>query len=202
MYLPSEFTASDPELAWALVESQPFGLLLDLVGGSVSHLPFLIGRSDGRPNRLRGHVALRNPVASRLSGARVTVVFTGPNAYVSPLWYARPDRHVPTWNYVAVQITGTASVLENDATRELLDELCARFEPPDGYRPSHLAPELLDALVAGIVGFEIQVERFEGKLKLSQNRSAEDRSRVMQALQTRAGGDDHAVLEWMQRVWP
>jgi transcriptional regulator len=200
MYLPAEFTASDPDLTWAFIESAPFGLLLDPIGGSVSHLPFLVGRGGGRPHRLLGHVAARNPVALRLQGARVTVVFTGPNAYVSPLWYEHPERGVPTWNYVAAQVSGTASILDAEATRGLLDELCARFEAPDGYRPNHIAPELLDKLVAGIVGFEIQVEELEGKLKLSQNRSPADRLRVMHALKERAAGDDLAVLEWMQRA--
>ncbi len=202
MYLPQEFAAADDGPAWSLIEEHPFGVLLRSSDGTFGHLPFLAKRTQGQPGKLLGHVSSRNPLASELQGAAVSALFTGPNTYVSPLWYAHPNRQVPTWNYVAVEVQGRASVLGAESARVFLDELCARFEGPNGYRPSQIAPELLDAMLAEIVAFEIVVERIVGKFKLSQNRSLEDRNRVMSALAARASTEDLKVLEWMRRVGP
>jgi len=199
MYLPTAFATSDDDLVWSVVEENPFGILLDPIDASASYLPFLVARTGGRPDRLRGHVACRNPVAARLEGRRVTALFHGPHAYVSPSWYEEPDEQVPTWNYVAVQVQGTASILGSAAARHLLDDLCARFEGPDGYRPSQLRPKLLGDMLAEIVAFEIVADRAIGKFKLSQNRSQEDRKGVMEGLAGRASGEDLLLLEWMRR---
>jgi transcriptional regulator len=200
MYLPGEFAAADDNLAWSVIGEHPFGVLLDRSNGIFGHLPFLVSRAQGQPGKLRGHLASRNPLASQLHGAPVSVLFTGPNAYVSPLWYEHPNEQVPTWNYVAVELQGRASVIGPEATPVFLDELCARFEGPSGYRPSRLAPALLSEMLAEIVAFEVVVERIVGKFKLSQNRSLEDRNRVMSALAARASSEDLKVLEWMRRV--
>ena len=200
MYVPGEFAGADDNLAWSVIEENPLGMLFSPSNGTFSHLPFLVSRAQGQPDKLRGHLASRNPLASQLQGAPVSVLFTGPDTYVSPLWYERPNEQVPTWNYVAVELQGRASVIGPEATRGFLDELCARFEGPNGYRPSCLAPALLDEMLAEIVAFEVVVERIVGKFKLSQNRSLEDRARVMKALAARASTEDLKVLEWMQRV--
>lgn len=200
MYVPGEFEANDETLAWSVVEQNPFGLLLDPSSGAFSHVPFLVNREQRLPAKLRAHVSARNPLARQLEGASVSVVFTGPNTYVSPLWYEHPDRQVPTWNYVAAEVQGRVSLLEPEPARVFLDELCARFEGPSGYRPSRLAPALLEAMLREIVAFEIAVERIVGKFKLSQNRSPKDRKRVMNGLAARASSDDSKVLEWMRRT--
>jgi transcriptional regulator len=200
MYVPGEFAGADDNLAWSVIEENPFGVLLEHSTGTFSHLPFLVSRAQGQPDKLRGHLASRNPLASQLQGALVSALFTGPNTYVSPRWYEHPDEQVPTWNYVAVELQGRASVIGAEATRLFLDELCARFEGPDGYSPSRLAPALLDEMLAEIVAFEVRVERIVAKFKLSQNRSLEDRNRVMSALAARASSEDLKVLEWMRRV--
>jgi transcriptional regulator len=200
MYVPGEFVAADDSLVWSVIEEHPFAVLLSQSDGKFSQLPFLISRAQGQPNKLRGHVASRNPLASQLQGAPVSVLFTGPDTYVSPQWYEHPNRQVPTWNYVAVEVQGHSTLLGPDATRAFLDDLCARFEGPNGYRPTELPPALLAEMLAEIVAFEVVVEKIVGKFKLSQNRSAEDRNRVMSALATRASTEDLKVLEWMRRV--
>jgi transcriptional regulator len=200
MYVPGEFATEDHELVWSVIEEKPFGILVSPRNAAFSHLPFLVSRAQGEPDKLRGHVASRNPIASQLQDDPVSALFSGPDTYVSPLWYSHPNRQVPTWNYVAVEVQGRASVLGPEATRVFLDDLCARFEGPNGYRPSRLSPALLDGMLAEIVAFEIVVERIVGKFKLSQNRSPEDRSRVMSALAARGSTEDLKVLEWMRRV--
>jgi len=120
------------------------------------------------------------------------VIFWGPHAYVSPSWYeAQPS--VPTWNYATVHAYGRPRLVEGgEALRALLARLVeeneAGFESP--WRMD-LPKAYEDRMIQGIVGFEIEIGRLEGKFKLSQNRDATDRASV--ARQLRAGGDDDAA---------
>jgi len=193
VYTPPVFAPADPAIGWSLVREHPFGQLL-LPDGSVTPLPFLC---DEREGVLLGHLARANPASRMRSGADARVLFLGPHAYVSPTWYGDPAQHVPTWNYVFAEFTGTLSWTDGEATRRLLDQMCARFEGPDGYSPSCLPPALVDEMLEEIVGFRIQVRDIRPKLKLSQNRSAEDRERVRLRL---AEGRAPDVAAWMNRT--
>lgn len=174
IYTPAAFAPADPAIAWRIIREHPFGLML-LPGGSITPLPLL---GDESSQLLLGHVARANDAARHPDGTQVDVIFLGPHAYVSPTWYANPREQVPTWNYVAATATGTLRWLGPAETRRILDDLCARFEPPGGYSSSWLAPELLEEMVAEVAGFEIRVREVRAKLKLSQNRSPADRERV------------------------
>ena len=52
-------------------------------------------------------------------------------------------------------------------------------------------------MMTGIVGFNIEIERLEGKFKLGQNRSAEDRAGVIQGL---AGEDGAGAVELAEMI--
>ena len=183
MYTPPAFRA-DEAAAWEIAEAWPFGLLLG--GLDATPLPWLVDRAG----RLRGHLAIGNPAAVDGPAA---VIFSGPDAYVSPTWYGSPADHVPTWNYVVARAVGVLRRLDAGETRQVVLDLTERFEPE--WRPT---PAVLDALTRGIVGIELVVERFEAKLKLSQNRSPEDRARVQAALAS-SGPREQAVAAWMRR---
>jgi len=200
MFVPSEFASGDPNLPWVVIDENPFATLVHGHELDATHLPLLLERSEARQARLRGHLARRNPASAGIAGARFMAAFAGADAYVSPGWYLHPERSVPTWNYVVAHAWGVASPLDRDATLELLDEMCVRFEGDQGYRPSDLPAQLREDMLSEIVGFEIEVERVELKLKLSQNRSAQDRQRVMAGLAARGARGDQAVIEWMQRM--
>jgi transcriptional regulator len=111
---------------------------------------------------------------------RTTCVFHGPHAYISPTWYTeRPA--VPTWNYAVVHAIGTPTVIDDQRRlAEIIDETLGTFEPAlrdaaaDGYLPEAYRAPLLKA----IVGFEMPIERLDGKFKLGQNRSAEDQAGI------------------------
>jgi transcriptional regulator len=124
------------------------------------------------------------------------VVFTGPHGYISPSWY-ETDLAVPTWNYVAVHVYGTATVLEDDsAVAGLLERLVAKYEStmPNPWRLQ--APEEWQAnLRKAIVGFEITVSRVEGKAKLSQNRPAVDIAGAIAGL-VGQGNAELAAMMW------
>lgn len=113
---------------------------------------------------------------------------TGPDAYVSPDWYAAADQ-VPTWNYVSVEAEGPVRVMEREETTVLLDDLAAHFEaglaPKPAWTRAKMAPARFEAMLSAIVGYEMRVERLIGVAKLSQNKPADEIARVSARLAER-----------------
>ncbi len=197
MYVPEVF-GLDAAAAGALVRDNSFGLLVTVSAQGLpqaSHLPFLFEAPADETavepqGRLLGHLARANPqwhdlAALAAAGGEALVVFQGAHGYVSPSWYA-PGPAVPTWNYLAVHIYGRPRILEAEPEVEaILDRLVAAHEAgaakpwsQDGQDPKYLA-----RMRRGIVAFEIPIARLEAKAKLSQNKSAADRRRVIEALE-------------------
>jgi transcriptional regulator len=201
MYLPSVFTESRPEILRQVMRENSFATVVTAAGGvpSASHLPVTIDDDDSGRIKIRGHFARANPHWRQLAAAEeVLAIFHGPHAYVSPSWYEDPQS-VPTWNYVTVHATGRARLLDPSELRALLDDLVALHEGTagEGWRFDAVLPERAAELMGAIVGFEIAVERLEGKLKLSQNRSPEDQQRVREQLRTSADPTAQGVARWM-----
>jgi len=132
--------------------------------------------------------------------ARVTAIFHGPDAYVSPSWYLN-RQSVPTWNYLVVHAHGTVAIRHDSADKEeILKALIDTHDPPYRAHWSEvLSEEFRERQKAAIVGFEIAVDRIEAKFKLSQNRPAADRERVLSALAA-GKSNDRAVADWMKRI--
>lgn len=202
VYLPPVFTETRPEVLAAHIERYDFGMLVshDETGFQASRIPFLLVR-EGAALVLQGHLARANPQAAQLAaGGEVLAVFTGPHAYVSPTWYqAGPS--VPTWNYADVHAYGTVRLLAEEARlRDLLVRLSERHEKgnPTPWRMADQPADYLATMLKGIVGFEIAVTRLEGKYKLSQNRPAGDRPRVIAALEQRGDEEARAVARLMR----
>jgi transcriptional regulator len=135
------------------------------------------------------HIARANPQWKDITpDSPVLLICSGPEAYISPTWYAAKTEHgrvVPTWNYSAVHLSGTVRVHED---REWLHEAVTRLTATheDGrtepWQPTDAPERYIEGQLAGIVGLEITVTRVEGKAKLSQNRSEADRRGVVAGL--------------------
>lgn len=203
MYLPTHFAETRPEVLQAALRDHPLGLLITQDGAhalDANPIPFLLDAGRGPHGTLRGHVARANPVwREARRDAESLVVFQGPQAYVSPGWYPSKAEHgkaVPTWNYVTVAARGTLRVVDDrDWLRGLVGELTARHEAAQAV-PWHVddaPPDYIDAMLAAIVGIEIELVSLQGKWKTSQNRPAKDREGVAQALR-RQDGDDAAAM--------
>jgi transcriptional regulator len=202
VYLPAVFTEARPAVLIAHIERHDFGLLVShgAAGIVASHVPFLTER-DGENLRLVGHLARPNPQVADLDrGGEVLAIFSGPHAYISPSWYtAGPS--VPTWNYVDVHAYGTVRlVADADWLRRLLHRLSEHHEAgnPAPWRMQDLPERYLEGMLKGIIGFEIEVTRLEGKYKLSQNRPAADRPRVIAGLERRGDAEALAVARLMR----
>jgi transcriptional regulator len=206
VYLPPAFTEARPEVLVAHIERHDFGLLVShgAAGLVASHIPFLVER-HGEELHLLGHLARPNPQVEDLSMSReVLAIFSGPHAYISPSWYA-DGPSVPTWNYVDVHAYGRLQLVEDDEwLRRLLRRLSDRHEAgnPVAWRMEDLPEAYLAGMLKGIIGLDITVTRLEGKFKLSQNRPAVDRPRVIAALERCSDDDALGVAALMREREP
>ena len=186
MYTPSYFAETRLDALHGLIMQHPLGILVThgASGLSADHIPFeIVAASDDAPfGVLRAHVARANPLWR--SGGEVMVVFQGASAYVTPALYeekAISGKVVPTWNYAVVQAHGKLRAIDDPVwLLALLERLTAKGEASRAAPWSvHDAPrEHIDRLMQAIVGIEIVVTRLEGKFKLSQNRSEQDRAAI------------------------
>jgi transcriptional regulator len=163
-------------------------------------LPFV---RDG--DRLLMHLARANPHWQSLgSDTPALAIVAGPQAYVSPAWYAAKREHgrvVPTWNYSAVHLTGRVSTHhEEDWLRDLVERLTDRHEEhrADRWSVADAPGDYVTKQLRAIVGVELVVERVEAKAKLSQNRSDEDRATVIAGLEQTGAERDAQVAAAMR----
>ncbi|HSN16962.1 MAG TPA: FMN-binding negative transcriptional regulator [Gammaproteobacteria bacterium] len=206
MYTPGHFVNRDLGAMHAVMRRHPFGLLVTSHAGGIqlTHLPFHLDAARGPKGTLEAHLAKVNPHCTAiLAGAPSTVVFTGPDGYISPRWYADPAKNVPTWNYVAIHAHGMPRVVTDpprllDMIGRLTDEHEAHIEKPWSVREAQAHAE---HLAAHILGFELEIESLEGKFKLSQNRSDGDRAGVLRELARRHDTDTQEMLELMRGLY-
>jgi transcriptional regulator len=195
MYVPAHFAADDEQVHELLVNHGAADLVTMTTDGLVATmLPFVYDRSRGV---LLGHFARNNDHWRRTVIGDALVIMRGPDAYVSPAWYASKREHrrvVPTWNYITAHVHGTMTVYDDpawvaDVVRRLSDHHEAgRAEPwsvddaPDKY---------ISGQLRAIVGVEIAIKRIEAKFKLSQNRPGRDIDGVIEGL--REYGDERTA---------
>jgi transcriptional regulator len=206
VYIPEAFRQDSPALLHAFVRRHSFATLVTLAAdaaGTITpfagHLPFLLDAGRGPNGVLRAHMARANPQWRHFRPEQeVLVIFTGPHTFVSSAWYEQPEEMVPTWNFTAVHVSGKPRIVtEERAVLELLRDLMAIYQPESAPPPVDPPDERLRSRVRGIVAFEVEVTRWEGKFKLSQNRTVEDQRRVREALAQRGTPEDLAVAALM-----
>ena len=201
VYLPKWFMTRDDEAIARLVRQYPFAMLVTPTDAEpqISHLPLLHHSGPAPHGALIGHVARANAHWQRMADRPSIAIFQGPHAYVSPSWYTESAAMVPTWNYAVVHVHGTIELVDDrDAKLATVNELTSRFES-ERAAPWHLQLEgaRLDAMLGAIVAFRMTITRIDAKFKLSQNRSAADRDRVIAGLQGEAHGEATVTAEWM-----
>ncbi len=190
MYVPEHFAVADSDALIARLAQRFAGILVsvDADGQPVAtHMPMLW---DAERRVASGHIARANP-QWKLGAGRGLVVLAGSEAYVSPSYYPSKAEHgktVPTWNYEAVHLSGPIEWFDDAARLEDVVRRLSEFHENDRAAPWRIedAPRsYIDALLRGIVGVEMRVERVEAKQKLSQNKSAADFEGVIAGLEER-----------------
>jgi len=159
---------------------------------SASHIPLFWRSEDGE--QLFGHVDAANPQFELERPLPVYVTFIGPDAFIPPEAYV--SRQLPTWNYVSVHVEGTL-MIERDARKnlELIRKTAVRLSgAPSQFRVEDADPRV-QRWIHSVRGLSIEVHRFEGRFKLSQDKSPEDiQSAAAYLLQERA---KPLPMEWL-----
>jgi len=203
MYVPRHFSQDDTAVVHDLIRSNVFATLVTEVSGRLdaTHVPVVLDEAPGALGSLRFHLARANPTSKALmDGREVLMVFVGPHTYISPDWYAN-EHLVPTWNYAVVHAYGQPRTMDEAELRRLLDDLSASQEkqlPKTPWTMDKMPAQLLDKMCKAIVGFDLPVAEFQAKWKLNQNRGADDRAGVVDALDTLGGESKHAVAAMMR----
>jgi transcriptional regulator len=190
MYQPPLHREDRLEVQQALIEANPFGLLISTGpdGLLANGLPFTLKVGEGPCGLLKAHIARANNQWQTLDGQYVLIVFQGPLSYVSPSFYEtkhETGKVVPTWNYAMVQARGTARVNADPRWLDTqINELTDHHEAGRAHPWAvNDAPEpYIQSQLRGIVGIEIPIDRLEGKWKVSQNRPEADRRGVAHGL--------------------
>jgi transcriptional regulator len=205
MYIPPAFRENDLANIHAAIRAARLASFVTATADGViaTPLPMILDETEGPHGTLYGHVARANPQWTLAPVGEAMAIFMGPDAYVTPSWYAtkgETGKVVPTWNYVAVHVYGTVEFFEDaDRLRDVVTRLTHLHEAPraeSGLEPWAVtdAPEdFIRSQLRGIVGLRMPISRIDGKRKMSQNRSAEDRAGVVEGLTASDDAVDRAV---------
>lgn len=194
MHPNAQFRHDDRALLRAMVDEVGFGMVFAATpdGPRVAHVPLVM-----TGDVLRFHIARGNALARHLDGLNALAVVNGPDGYVSPRWLADPAQ-VPTWNYVALELEGKARRIDQGALRALLEDLTARNEARvtggEPWTMAKMPADKLRPMMAAIVGFEIEVTAWRETFKLSQNKPADERERVIAGLDAQGAAGVAALM--------
>jgi transcriptional regulator len=198
MYIPAHFAPDDATVSELLHHHEAADLITVTADGLVATmLPFMYVPEAGARGALHGHVARNNPQWKLPAQGEAMAIVRGPDAYISPAWYASKAEHgrvVPTWNYVTAHVYGELIVHDDPVwTEDLVRRLTAKHEAGSTHPWSvdDAPPEYIAGQLRAIVGVELAITRIEAKAKLSQNRPEADVDGVITGL--RARGDERSA---------
>ena len=207
MYVPPHFLEDDKAALHRAIRETRLATLVTLgsEGLEASHVPILLDEGEGPYGTIRGHLARANPQWRRASAETpALVMFLGPDAYVSPNWYAtkrETGKVVPTWNYLAIHAYGRVEFFEDaERLRAIVTSLTQRHEGrrEKPWAVSDAPEDYIQAQLRGIVGFRLPIDRLEGKWKLSQNRPEVDRRGVIEGLEGEGGALESTIAQRMK----
>lgn len=160
----------------------------------------MLDRTRGERGTLFGHIARGNAQWRQTQlGSEALAIFLGPDAYITPRWYqtTKDDgKVVPTWNYIAIHARGPITFFEDSVQlRHMVTRLTDHHESTaeEPWKVSDAPDDYIEAQLKTIVGFEIPITNIEGKWKMSQNRSPNDRAGVISGLEERGSPLDLEV---------
>ncbi|MCK9634782.1 MAG: FMN-binding negative transcriptional regulator [Methylobacter tundripaludum] len=200
MYIPSQFEQPDIEVMHELIRNRPLATLVTLGANGINanHIPLHLEPAPEPFGVLRGHIARANPLWHDLaSDVEMLAIFHGPDAYISPSWYATKQeagKVVPTWNYAVVHAYGTLRIIDDAVwVRAQLEALTQQQEAafPEPWAVSDAPEDFTGKLIEAVVGIEMVITRLIGKWKVSQNQPPQNRRSVVQGLN--AGGQSEAA---------
>ena len=194
MYPPPHHQSHDIEKMISVIKKFPLGILVTAKDGNpfVTHIPFIYNETS---KKLVTHIDRNNPQMETLNdGAEVTVVFKGPDTYISPSIYTTPQ--LPTWNYIIVHLTGKLNLIdEPEAVKQTMVDMTEFLESKAQNFILKKDDPRMDRLIAYIQTFEIEITNWEGKFKLSQDKIPQDFENAKEELKRNSKKDVSKFIE-------
>lgn len=188
LYIPKAHIVEDRKFLHDFMDEYSF---VDLITATptlrITHIPAFIDRSRGPYGTVYGHISRQNVQSKAFDGRQpAVIVFRGPHGYISPSWYSNPQS-VPTWNFGVVHAGGKLKPVSD--LKDLHELLAKLIDKNEDYKKSKynfraLPDSYKNGMMGGIIGFEMEVERLEGKFKMGHERSETDRQVVLDHLKT------------------
>lgn len=203
MYIPHYFRNHRlPELE-EFIRKNPFATLINQHEGRpwATHIPVELEENEQGEKVFWCHVARSNLQWKNFeSNPDALVIFSGPHHYISSSWYNHMN--VPTWNFIAVHVYGKVQIMSEEKFHEALRRLVNRYEATSKNPMSvdKMPKEFVQKLIKGAVGFEISIERIEGKWKLSQNRDDESARTIISELEELNDFNAKMIAEEMKKL--
>ena len=202
MYVPPHFREDRIDELQGLIRSAGLATLVSMTADGLiaSHAPLMLEPDPAPFGTLIGHLAKANPHA--VAGLETLVIFHGPDGYISPSFYAAKQEHgkvVPTWNYTAIHAYGTLEVFDDPVRLlDVVTRLTNRHEAvrAEPWAVSDAPADFVASMLRGIVGISLLITRLEGKVKMSQNRSAADQAGVVAGLRHDGENALAAAVVW------
>ncbi|WP_299188145.1 FMN-binding negative transcriptional regulator [uncultured Aquimarina sp.] len=179
MYPPKHHQDYNLENIKSVATTYPFATLVSAQETKpfITHAP-LIFHGD----KLVGHIDANNPHVSLLKdNYPITTVFQGPQTYISPSIYT--TNQLPTWNYIIAHAIGTVKeIKDSELIKKSMVIMTDFLESPDQNFKLSIKDPRMDRLIPYIHTFEIDVQDWEGKFKLSQDKVPADIENAKQEL--------------------
>lgn len=198
MYTPKIYNSDDITKAISFMKKFSFATIITSDNGKpiATHLPFVITEKDGKII-LTSHFAKANNHSKKIQSEKILVIFTEPHAYISPKLYDKKE-NVPTWNYISVHTYGTAKLLETDIEIfQVLEQMIKSYDTEYLNQWNELSKDYKTRMAKGIVAFEIQVNELQFKEKISQNKSENERNKIINNLGKSKNGNEVLLAEYM-----
>ncbi len=155
-----------------VIKTYPLATLISVKNDEpyITHLPLIYNEAG----KLIGHIDKYNPQAELLKGdLPITLIFSGPQCYISPSIYTTTQ--LPTWNYIKVHLKGTVKAIESkEALKESIIKMTEFLEAPDHKYVLEPDNQRMLGALDYIEMFEITIDSWEGKFKLSQDKKPQD----------------------------
>lgn len=182
MYIPAYYRNNNLSEVERFIREHSFACLVSTMESKpwATHIPIELESNEKGESVLSGHISKANPQWKSFSnGETVLAIFQGPHSYVSSSWYNHLN--VPTWNYMAVHVYGKMRILNDEEQYGKLKAMVDRYEKiaKEPIDMDKFPVDMMSKYMKGIVGFEMSMDKIEGKWKMSQNRDEEDKARII-----------------------
>lgn len=201
MFIPNSFRFEDRDEKIAFMRRYSFATIITAKDNVplATQLPFAIDDRSGHLI-LSSHFAAGNEQARYVEENRSLVIFSEPHAYISPAHYDRKES-VPTWDYIAVHAYGKAKIVEDEEGKvKILEEMIKTYEPAYSAQWNGLSDKFRKGMMNGIVAFELEVADLHGKKKLSQNKTEEERERIIKHLEKSENTAEKEIAAYIKKL--